>query len=78
MSPRFTIGIEDMDDAEAPPLLDLLFDYQIAENNVYRHKWHLGDFVMWDNRSVMHARDGFDAGAPRLAHRLQFVGGTAT
>jgi len=50
VSPRFTVGIEGMDDAEAQPLLDTLFAYQTAPGNVYRHKWTLGDFVMWDNR----------------------------
>jgi taurine dioxygenase len=49
-SPRFTVGIEGMDDAEAQPLLDTLFAYQTAPGNTYRHKWTLGDFVMWDNR----------------------------
>jgi hypothetical protein len=51
VSPRFTVGIQDMDDAEARPLLDTLFAYQTAPGNVYRHKWTVGDFVMWDNRS---------------------------
>jgi hypothetical protein len=30
VSPRFTVGIQDMDDAEAQPLLDTLFAYQTA------------------------------------------------
>lgn len=75
VSPRFTIGIEDMDDAEAQPLLDLLFDHQIAENNVYRHKWHLADFVMWDNRSVNHrACGGYAMDDIRLLHRTSTQG----
>jgi hypothetical protein len=44
VSPRFTVGIEGMDDAEAQPLLDTLFAYQTAPGNVYRHKWRLGRF----------------------------------
>ena len=38
VSPRFTVGIQDMDDAEAQPLLDTLFAYQTAPGNTYRHK----------------------------------------
>ena len=74
-SPRFTVGIEGMDDAEAQPLLDTLFAYQTAPGNVYRHKWTLGDFVMWDNRSVNHqACGGYTMDDIRLLHRTSTQG----
>ena len=75
VSPRFTVGIQDMDDAEAQPLLDTLFAYQTAPGNVYRHKWSLGDFVMWDNRSVNHqACGGYAMDDIRLLHRTSTQG----
>ena len=75
VSPRFTVGIQDMDDAEAQPLLDTLFAYQTAPGNVYRHKWTLGDFVMWDNRSVNHqACGGYAMDDIRLLHRTSVKG----
>jgi taurine dioxygenase len=75
LSPRFTIGIEGMDDNEAQPLLDLLFDHLIREENVYRHKWRLGDFIFWDNRSVNHrACGGYEMNDIRLLHRTSTRG----
>ena len=75
VSPRFTIGIEGMDDDEAQPLLDLLFDHQIRQENVYRHKWRLGDFIFWDNRSVNHrACGGYPMDDIRLLHRTSTRG----
>jgi len=75
VSPRFTVGIEGMDDAEAQPLLDTLFAFQTAPENVYRHKWTLGDFVMWDNRSLNHqACGGYAMDDIRLMHRTSTIG----
>jgi len=75
VSPRFTVGIEGMADAEAQPLLDTLFAYQTAPENVYRHKWTLGDFVMWDNRSLNHqACGGYAMDDIRLMHRTSTIG----
>lgn len=74
-SPRFTVGIEGMEDAEAQPLLDSLFAHVIAPENLYRHKWTLGDFVMWDNRSLNHqACGGYAMDDIRLLHRTSTIG----
>ena len=42
--------------------------------NSFAHKWRVGDVLMWDNRSTMHRRDTFDAGARRIMHRTQIKG----
>ena len=42
--------------------------------NTWRHKWQPGDLVMWDNRCVLHRRDGFDDKHTRLMHRTQIKG----
>lgn len=76
VSPRFTVAIDGMDDQEAQPLLDQLFDYQIQESNVYCHKWRLGDFVMWDNRCLNHrATGGYAMDDIRMLHRTTANGG---
>lgn len=75
LSPRFTIGIEGMNDELAQPLLETLFDHLIRPENVYRHKWRLGDFVFWDNRSVNHrACGGYGVDDIRLLHRTSTRG----
>ena len=70
ISPRFTIGIEGMDDDEAQPLLDDLFERQLQPEFIYHHKWRLHDLVMWDNRCVLHwACGGYKYPNTRRMHR---------
>jgi taurine dioxygenase len=56
-------------------LLDEIWSY--AEAAVYRHKWALGDLVLWDNRTTMHRRDAFDPKSRRIMHRTQIKGSHA-
>lgn len=65
----YIIGIADMDDAEALPLLMQLYQWQSQERFVYRHRWQPNMLVMWDNRSLLHAATGGYAGHHRLLHR---------
>lgn len=60
---------------ESERLLDKLWSY--AETAVYRHKWALGDLVLWDNRTTMHRRDAFDPRSRRIMHRTQIKGSHA-
>jgi taurine dioxygenase len=64
-----------LDLPESERLLDQLWSY--VETAVYRHKWALGDLVLWDNRSTMHRRDAFDPAARRIMHRTQITGSRA-
>jgi taurine dioxygenase len=75
LSPRFTIGIEGLDQAEADEILDGLFAHQIRPEFVYRHKWRDGDLVMWDNCCVIHrATGGFAWPDVRTMHRTVVAG----
>lgn len=76
ISPRFTIGIADMDESEAQTLLDRLFDTFLRERRFqYRHKWRDGDLVMWDNRCLNHrACGGYGLPDIRRMHRTTIVG----
>ena len=75
LSPRSTIGIRDMDDSQAQPLLDELFDHIDDPALVYTHKWREGDLLMWDNRSVNHiALGGVKLPDVRRIHRTTVVG----
>jgi len=60
---------------ESERLLDELWSY--VEASVYRHRWALGDLVLWDNRTTMHRRDAFDPAARRVMHRTQIKGSGA-
>ncbi len=41
-------------------LLDELTAFATQERFVYRHKWRVGDIVMWDNLATMHRGTRFD------------------
>lgn len=75
VSPRFTIGIKGMDDAEAQPLLEELFAHIDNRDFVYHHKWQPGDLVMWDNRQTLHlACGGVKPPEVRRMHRTTVLG----
>jgi taurine dioxygenase len=75
VSPRFTIGIADMPDEEAQPLLDSLFAAMLEPRFHYRHIWGDGDLVVWDNRCLNHrACGGFGLPDIRRMHRTTIRG----
>jgi taurine dioxygenase len=76
ISPRFTIAIENMDDAEAQPLLDDLFRHMFSNPAwQYTHKWKDGDLVFWDNACLNHmAGGGYQYPDTRRMHRTTIVG----
>jgi alpha-ketoglutarate-dependent taurine dioxygenase len=61
-----------LDLSQSERLLDELWTY--VETAVYRHRWAVGDLVLWDNRTTMHRRDAFDPRARRVMHRTQIKG----
>src|SRR5439155_533334 len=61
--------------AESERLLDEIWSY--VETALYRHRWAVGDLVLWDNRTTMHRRDAFDPKARRVMHRTQIKGSGA-
>ncbi len=68
-------GILGMDHKEALPLLDQLLEHATQEKYQYRHVWKGGDFVMWDNRSLMHKANGdYDMKEERYLYRLMIKG----
>lgn len=39
---------------ESRPLLDYLFSHSTRDEFTYRHRWRVGDLIMWDNRCTLH------------------------
>jgi taurine dioxygenase len=68
-------GIEGWAEGEAEPLLQHLLEVCTAPERVYRHRWSVGDLLIWDNRSMLHRTLGFDAHQPRVMHHVR-IGGT--
>jgi len=70
VNPHFTTGIEGMTEAESRPVLNMLYEVATRPDNVYRHRWRVGDVVMWDNRCTMHyAVMDYTEDMPRFMHR---------
>ena len=66
-----------MEDKEALALIDDLMRHATREKYEYRHRWRSGDWVLWDNRSVMHqANPDYDMNERRYLYRLMLKGET--
>ncbi len=50
----FTTSIEGLSKEESDALLRAMFDHITRPEVVYRHKWRVGDLLMWDNGSTQH------------------------
>lgn len=51
---RHAFGVQGLSDLESEEVLQELHDFACQPLRVYRHQWHVGDLVMWDNRAVLH------------------------
>ena len=68
-------AIEGMGDNEALALIDELMQHATQKKYEYRHQWRQGDWVIWDNRSVMHqANADYDMNETRYLFRLMLKG----
>jgi taurine dioxygenase len=56
---------------ESDRLLQTLLSYLDSPSGIYRHEWQVGDFLVWDNIALLHARTDYDPVEPRLLSRLQ-------
>ena len=64
-----------MSDEESQSLLAMLNAHATSPEFVYRHRWSLGDVVMWDNRCSAHVALGdFDQTKPRVMYRCSLEG----
>ena len=54
VNPAYTVGIKDMRPEESRPLLDYLYAHATRPELCYRHRWRVGDVVMFDNRCLLH------------------------
>jgi taurine dioxygenase len=65
--------VDGMPLAESEALLDELWSYAALPQNCMSHHWRVGDLVIWDNRSVLHRRDGFPTQSRRMMRRCQVM-----
>jgi alpha-ketoglutarate-dependent taurine dioxygenase len=66
--------IVDMDFKKSAELLVRLRDWATQPQFVYRHKWSVGDLVIWDNTGTMHRATPYDPMSGRMLHRTKLAG----
>ena len=69
------VSIENMPDDEAVDLIAELDAHCVRPEFLYRHRWQVGDLLMWDNTSSMHlAICDYALPERRLMHRTTVIG----
>jgi taurine dioxygenase len=70
------IAIEGMPQDEGVALIEELHEHCLRPEFQYRHRWKVGDLLMWDNASSMHvAICDYALPERRLMHRTTVAGG---
>ena len=55
VNPTYTAVIEGLSRRESAMLLRFLFNEAARSDFVYRHRWEMGDLVIWDELATLHA-----------------------
>ena len=63
---------------EGRALIEELIAFATQPQFVYRHRWTVGDLVMWDNRCTMHRGRPYDDSQRRVLHRTTVSDGADT
>jgi alpha-ketoglutarate-dependent taurine dioxygenase len=63
-----------MDRAESDALLQELLDWTTQERFTWRHRWSVGDMLIWDNTGVLHRATPYAMGSGRMMHRTTLMG----
>ena len=66
--------VEGLSVEESDDLLCRLRDWATQPQFVYRHRWTLGDLVIWDNTGTMHRALPYPLDSGRLMHRTKLHG----
>ena len=71
---NYTSHFEGWTPEESRPLLEYLYTQVARPELTYRHRWEVGDLIIWDNRCTQHAVVGDTGGAERTLHRVTIAG----
>ncbi|ASR02218.1 TauD/TfdA family dioxygenase [Gordonia rubripertincta] len=74
VNPGFTSHIEGVSEAESRGILDLLYAHITKPEHIVRHRWRLGDLVLWDNRNTLHYANRDYGDNRRVMHRITLRG----
>ncbi|MBI3707327.1 MAG: TauD/TfdA family dioxygenase [Proteobacteria bacterium] len=67
--------IQGMEYEEGRAFIEALNERIVALARIYTHRWRPGDFMVWDNRCLMHKAESYDtAREPRVIRRCTVLG----
>jgi alpha-ketoglutarate-dependent 2,4-dichlorophenoxyacetate dioxygenase len=67
--------IEGMDYAAGRAFIEALNERTVAAARRYTHRWRPGDFMVWDNRCLLHKAESYDTSRePRVIRRCTVLG----
>ncbi|MFW0786340.1 TauD/TfdA family dioxygenase [Gordonia sp. CPCC 206044] len=61
-------------DEQSKALLERLLEWSTQDRFVLRHRWRVGDLVIWDNTGMLHRARPYGAQSARLMLRTSLVG----
>jgi alpha-ketoglutarate-dependent taurine dioxygenase len=67
--------VKGLDAKDSYRILHGLRNHATSEPYSYRHKWTVGDTVIWDNRTSLHRATPYDPASGRMMHRT-IINGT--
>ncbi len=75
-NPNRTDRVDGLARGESDALLDALYDHMTGSDLQYHHEWRVGDILLWDNRSLVHAvNTDYPVGEVRRHQRILLEGG---
>jgi alpha-ketoglutarate-dependent taurine dioxygenase len=66
--------VHDMSPEDGAMLICRMQEWATQNEYVYRHKWQVGDFLLFDNTGTMHRADWYSLDSERLMHRTTLEG----
>jgi len=72
--PERCVEAEGMTPAESEALIGFLYAHSESLLGMYRHRWSVGDLVMWDNRCTLHSAVPDHGPEPRVLYRVMCEG----
>lgn len=66
--------VHDMSPEEGSMLICRMQEWATQDEYVYRHKWKVGDLLLFDNTGTMHRADWYSLDSDRLMHRTTLEG----
>ena len=73
-NPGYSMRINEMPETESEQTLAFLFEHQLQAKYHYKHRWQVGDVLMWDNLGTLHnAVPDYRADEPRYIKRCQVM-----